>query len=131
VTAVQVVLQRLLVLAAAVALLGHGGLEIAPRIAQAGSSLTAAAATSPPTPSRAASRPAAESAPVAPVASLRVALALQAPSSGGETAAGPGSRPLVAPHLVAQPVVRPPTPSYVLGPGGGASGRAPPVPAGT
>jgi hypothetical protein len=129
VTAVQQVLQRLLVLAAAVALLGHGGLEIAPRIAHAGASLTASAAA--PAPTRVASRPVAESAPIVPAGTLRTALAVPAPSNGGDTAAGPGSRPLVAPHLVAQPVVRPPTPSYVLGVGGGASGRAPPVPAGT
>lgn len=121
-------LQRLLVALAALALLGHGGLEIAPRLAAAAASSTAAAA---PTVARPASRPVAESAPVAPTSTLRTALAVQAPTSGGDTAGGPGPALAVAPHLVAQPVVRPPTPSYVLGAGGGASGRGPPAPAGT
>jgi hypothetical protein len=129
VTVLQVTLQRLLVVAAALALLGHGGLDIAPRLVAAATSSTAGAAG--PATARPVSRPAAESKPVAPASTLRTALAVPAPPSGGDTAAGPGSTLTVAPHLVAQPVVRPPTPSYVLGAGGGASGRAPPAPAGT
>ncbi len=125
---VTAALQRLLVVLAAFVLLGHGGLEIAPRLAAAAASSTATAA---PSAARPASRPAAESRPVAPTTTLRTALAVQAPTGGGETASGPGAWLTVAPHLVAQPVVRPPTPSYVLGAGGGASGRGPPAPAGT
>ena len=121
--------QRLLVVLAAFALLGHGGLEIAPRLAAAAATSTAHASA--PAVARPASRPAAESKPVAPTSTLRTALAVQAPASAGEAAGGPGTTLNVAPHLVAQPVVRPPTPSYVLGAGGGASGRAPPAPAGT
>jgi hypothetical protein len=124
-------LQRLAVVAAAVALLGHGGVELAPRLTAAGAGVPAASAATPPAARPAAVRPAAESKP-APVASvLRLALALAAPTAGTDAAAGPGSSPLVAPHLLARPVVRPPTPSYVRGIRGSASGRAPPAPAGT
>jgi len=125
---VSSLLQRLAVVVAALALLGHGGIELGPRLVVAASS-TAAAAT--PATSRPVSRPAAESKPVAPATSVRTALAVPAPPTGGDTAARPGATLSVAPHLVARPVVRPPTPSYVLRPGGGASGRAPPAPAGT
>jgi hypothetical protein len=121
--------QRLLLVAAALTLLGHGGLELGPRLVAAGAS--ASPAVSPGSLVRTTSRPAAESKPVAPASTLRTALAVVAPAAGGETAAGPGSVPLVAPHLLSRPVVRPPTRSYVLGVGGGASGRAPPAPAGT
>jgi hypothetical protein len=127
----QALVQRLVVLAAAVVLVGHGGVELAPRLAAAGASLSSSSAAVAPAQVRTGSRPAAESKPIAPASTLRTALALPAPNSGGDTAAGPGPNPLVAPHLVAQPVVRPPTPSYALGAGGGASGRAPPAPAGT
>lgn len=124
-------LQRLAVVAAAVALLGHGGVEIAPRLLAGGASVAAASGATPSASRSVPSRPAAESKP-APVASvLRLALAVAAPSGGADTAAGPGSSPLVAPHLLTRPVVPPPTPSYVRGIRGSASGRAPPAPAGT
>jgi len=126
---VTAALQRLLVALAAFALLGHGGLEIAPRLVAAAASSTASAVA--PAVARQASRPAAESKPVAPTTTLRTALAVQAPPSGGDTAGGRGATLSVAPHLVAQPVVRPPTPSHVLRAGGGASGRGPPATAGT
>jgi hypothetical protein len=129
VTVLQVALQRLLLVAAALALLGHGGLEIAPRLVAAAAGSTASA-TSPAMARPAAARPAAESKPVAPASTLRTALAAPAPQTG-DTAAGPRAALRVAPHLLAQPVVRPPTRPHVLGAGGGASGRAPPVPAGT
>lgn len=128
-TVLQTAAERLLVVLAAFALLGHGGLEIAPRLVAAAASSTASAAA--PALARQATRPAAESKPVAPTPTLRTTLAVQPPTGGGHTAGGPGPTLSVAPHLVAQPVVRPPTPSYVLGAGGGASGRGPPAPAGT
>ena len=128
-TLVQAALQRLLVALAAVALLGHGGIELGPRLAAAASTAVAASGSSAGT-GRPASRPVAESQPVAPVSTLRLALAAAVPT-GGDTAARPGASLSVAPHLVARPVVRPPSRSYVLEVGGGASGRAPPAPAGT
>lgn len=128
-TVLQSTAQRLLVVLAAFVLLGHGGLEIAPRLVAAAAASTAGPAA--PAVARPATRPAAESKPVAPASALRTALALQAPSGAGETAGRPGTTLSVAPHLVVQPVVRPPAPSYVLGAGGGASGRGPPAPAGT
>jgi hypothetical protein len=121
--------QRLLVVLAAFVLLGHGGLEVAPRLVAAAASSTASAVS--PSVARPVSRPAAESQPVASLSTLRTALAVQAPPGSGDTAAGPGGTFAVAPHLVAQPVARPPAPPHVLGAGGGASGRAPPAPAGT
>ena len=105
-------LQRLLVALAAFALLGHGGLEIAPRLVAAAASSTASAAA--PAVARQASRPAAESKPVAPTSTLRTALAVQAPPSGGDTAGGRGATLSVAPHpgraagrAPADPVARP------------------------
>ena len=121
-------LQRLAVVLAALALLGHGGLEIGPRLVVTASSTAGAASAAA---ARPAPRPAAESKPLAPATTLRTALAVQAPPAGGDTAAGPGAAVSVAPHLVARPVVRPPTPSYVLSAGGAPRGRAPPAPAGT
>ena len=124
-------LQRLAVVAAAVALLGHGGVELAPRLLSGGASVAGASAGVPTAARPATSRPAAESQPAPAASVLRLALALAAPSGSADTAAGPGSSPLVAQHLLTRPVVRPPTPSYVRGIRGSASGRAPPAPAGT
>jgi len=132
VDAVRIALQRLLVVAAAVALLGHGGVELAPRLVSAGASATAASGVAPAAVHRpASSRPSAESKPVQGAFVLRLGLAGSVPTADTDAAAGPGSSPRVAPHLVARPVTRPPTSSHVRGVGGGASGRAPPVPAGT
>ena len=127
----RLLLQRLAVVVAAVALLGHGGVELAPRLIAGGASVAAASAGTPTVGRPAASRPAAESQPAERGATLRAALAVVVPTGSADPVAGPGSVLRVAPHLVARPVVRPPTPSYVLGVGGGASGRAPPAPAGT
>jgi hypothetical protein len=130
-TLVQAALQRLVVLAAAVVLLGHGGLELAPRLAAAGAGAVTTASGVAAGAGRATSpRPAAESQPVSPVSTLRLGLAAAVPT-GGDTAARPGASLSIAPHLVARPVARPPSRSYVLEVGGGASGRAPPAPAGT
>ena len=124
-------LQRLAVVAAAVALLGHGGVELAPRLLAGGASVAAVSAATPAAARPATSRPAAESQP-APAASVqRLALALATASSSADPAAGPGSSPVAAPHLLGGPVLRPPVPSYVRGGRSSASGRAPPAPAGT
>lgn len=131
VDAVRIALQRLLVVAAAVALLGHGGVELAPRLVSAGASATAASGVAPAVHRPAASRPGAESKPVQGAFVLRLGLAGSVPTAGTDAAAGPGSSPRVAPHLVARPVARPASSSHVRGVGGGASGRAPPAPAGT
>jgi hypothetical protein len=131
-TGARQALRRLLLVAAAVALLGHGGVELAPRLTSAGLSVSAASAGTPAAGRPASSRPAAESQPVQRGTTLRSALAAAVvPSGGAEPAAGPGSTPLVAPHLVARPVVRPPTEDLVPDAGGAAGSRAPPGQAGT
>jgi hypothetical protein len=134
-------LQRVAVVAAAVALLGHGGVELAPRLLAGGASVAAASGGTPaaarpatfrPVTSRpVTSQPAAESQPAPAASVLRLALALAAPAGSADTAAGPGSSPLAAPHLLVRPGLRPATPSYVRGIRGSASGRAPPAAAGT
>ena len=125
-------LRRLLVVLAAVTLLGHGGVELAPRLSAAGSTVVAAATGTPTAGRPASSRPAAESQPVERGAQLRPAgAAALAPSGGAEPVAGPGSRPLVAAHLLSAPVARPPTQAPPAGVTGAAPGRAPPGDAGT
>ncbi len=112
--------RRLLVVAATVALLGHGGVELAPRPVAAGAGvLTASAAT-----------PTAKSQPVQPASTLRPSLAVPLGTSGGDPVVGPGPTPLVAPHLVVAPVARAATTSFVREAAGGVSGRAPPLTAG-
>lgn len=125
-------LRRLLVVLAAITLLGHGGVELAPRLTAAGASVSAAAAGTPTAGRPASSRPAAESQPVERGAHLRAAgSAALAPSGGAEPVAGPGSRPLVAQHLRSAPVARPPTQDLPAGTLGASSGRGPPGAAGT
>lgn len=125
-------LRRLAVVAAALVLLGHGGVELAPRLTSAGATVVAAASGTPTVGRPAASRPAAESQPVPRGATLHAALtSAVVPPSSADPAAGPGSRPLVAPHLQGRPVVRPPTDNPNGVPAGATSGRGPPEPAGT
>jgi hypothetical protein len=129
--ALSSVLRRLLVVAAAVALLGHGGAQIGPRLLSVGASATTAAGAAPLLGRVLAPRPVAESQPVERAAQVRSPLVAAAAAGSGDAAAGPGASPLVAPHLVARPLARPPTPSHIRGIDGSASGRAPPVSAGT
>jgi hypothetical protein len=129
------VLQRLLVLAAAVALLGHGGVELGPRLAAAGAGVAAAsssttwlgripvrpAVVSPP----AASQPAPGAVTRGPASTVAAVV-----GASGDPAAGPGSAPLRTPHLAARPAA---LPAGSLTPGGAAgwlSDRAPPAAAG-
>ena len=125
------VARRLLVLLAALVLVGHGGVELAPRLTAAGASVVATAAGTPTTGRPAASRPAAESQPVQTGLTLRGGLAATAPTGSADPAAGPGELPTVAPHLRAAPVVRPPTQTAPSRVEEGTSGRAPPLTAGT
>ena len=127
--------RQLVLVVAALCLLGTGAVELTPR---AGSALAATSAAHGPAVGGASSagratpsRPAAESSAPSSALTLRAAFAAAAPSGGGTAAAPPGSSPLVAPHLIARPVARPPAPSYVLAVPGGPTERAPPVPAGT
>lgn len=130
-TDLALALRRLLVVAAALVLVGHGGVELAPRLTAAGSSVVAAAGGTPSAGRPAASRPAAESQPVQTGLTLRSGLAASVPAGSADPAAGPGELPFLAPHLRAAPVVRPPTRLTADGVEEGASGRAPPVTAGT
>jgi hypothetical protein len=133
---VRTVLQRLLVLAAAVALLGHGGVELGPRLAAAGAGV-AAASSSTTWLGRMPMRPAvvsppAVSQPAPGAATLRQAWAVAAgPGASGDPVVGPGSAPLPAPHLVARPAASPPESLTPGGAAGWVSERAPPVAAGT
>lgn len=130
-SAAALALRRLLVVAAALVLVGHGGVELAPRLTAAGSSVVAAAGGTPTAGRTAASRPAAESQPTQTGLSLRGALAASVPAGSADPAAGPGELRFLAPHLRAAPVVRPPTRLTADGLEEGTSGRGPPVTAGT
>ncbi|MEX2291645.1 MAG: hypothetical protein WD794_15135 [Mycobacteriales bacterium] len=134
-TAVQA-LRRLLVVTAAVALLGHGGVQLTPRLMAAGAGSGAAVGgttTHAPAPARSvAERPAlAGSRPGERAVALRLSRVLAVPAGSTQSVAGPGSSPLVAPLLPAGPGARPPTSPAVRSVLRGASGRAPPVAAGT
>jgi hypothetical protein len=125
-------LRQLVLVVAAVCLLGTGASELAPRAVTAVAATAAAPGSATSSVGRAAAaRPAAESGAPSTTHTLRAALAAAAPGAGAAAAVPPGSVPLVAPHLLARPVVRPPAPSYVLGLPGGPRDRAPPGAAGT
>ena len=125
-------LRRLLVVMAAVTLLGHGGVELAPRLTSAGATVVAAAGGTPTAGRPASSRPAAESQPVERGSHLRSGTASAVvPPGGAEPVAGPGSRPRVAQHLLGAPVVRPPTGQPPTAAVGATSQRGPPGAAGT
>lgn len=128
---VAIALRRLLVVAAALVLVGHGGVELAPRLTAAGASVVATAGGTPTAGRAGATRPAAESQPTRTGLTLRGALAAAVPAGSADPAAGPGELPFLAPHLRAAPVVRPPTRLTADGVEEGASGRGPPAPAGT
>lgn len=130
VTAAAVAVRQLVLLVAAVCLLGTGTVELAPRSLTANA--TAAGAPAVTSVGRATpSRPAAESGAPSTSLTLRSPLAAFSPGSGGAPAMLPGACPLVAPHLVVRPGVRPPTSGCALTLPGGPSERAPPVLAGT
>jgi hypothetical protein len=130
------VLQRLLVLTAAVALLGHGGVELGPRLAAAGAGV-AAASSSTTWLGRMPVRPAVVSPPAVSQPAPGAATPRQASTvaavvgASGDPAVRPGSAPLPALHLVARPAARPPGSLTPGGAPGWVSDRAPPVAAGT
>ena len=130
-SAAALTLRRLLVVAAALVLVGHGGVELAPRLTAAGSSVVATAGGTPTAGRTAASRPAAESQPTQTGLMLRAALAAAVPSGSADPAAGPGRLPVMAGPLRGAPVVRPPTRSTTTDDEDGTSGRGPPGAAGT
>lgn len=130
-TGAALALRRLLLVAAALVLLGHGGVELVPRLTAAGASVVSAAGGTPTAGRSAASRPAAESQPTQTGLTLRGALPAAVPAGSADPAAGPGELPVLAPHLRAAPVVRPPTRPAARGVEEGTSGRGPPVAAGT
>ncbi len=124
-----VLLRPLLLLVAALALVGTGGVELAPRAAPPAVVTVATAAST-----TAASRPAAPSARTdgsVPGPVLRAALSVAAAPTVGGAALPPGRTPHVAPHLVSTPQTRPPTSPDLAAPRGGIDGRAPPVTTGT
>jgi hypothetical protein len=131
VTAAAQGLRRLLVVLAALVLVGHGGVELAPRLTAAGASVVTAAGGTPTAGRTAATRPAAESQPTQTGLQLRVGLAAAVPSGSADPAAGPGELSTLAPHLRTAPVVRPPSEPAPSGVEEGTSGRGPPVAAGT
>ena len=119
-------LRRLLVVAAALVLLGHGGVELGPRLTSAGAGSPTGAGTS-----TAFSRPAAESQPMERGTALRGASAAAVvPAGGTEPVSGPGTGPLTGPQLAGSAVVRRAPPAVSGGTVGAATGRAPPGSAG-
>ena len=119
-------LRPLLLAAAALGLLGSGGVELPPRPA----GLPAAAA-----PAGGVSEPAAPQGPRTDSpqtrAVVRAGLApIASPSAGGPPAA-PGSSTLVVPHLVDSPAAPPPAAPHLRAKHDLASGRAPPLTTGT
>lgn len=125
-------LRQLVLVVAAVCLLGTGLSELAPRAVTSSAAAAATPGSAVSSAGRATPvRPAAESGTPSSTLALRAALAAAAPGAGPAVALPPGSFLLVAPHLRARPVARPPAPSYVLGLPGGPRDRAPPGAAGT
>lgn len=124
-------LGRLLVLAAALALLGHGGVELAPRLVAAGLSVAAGPGATATAGRVVTPRPAAESQPVTPATTLRAALVVPLGTSGADPVARPGPAPFVAPHLGSTALIGRATTSDVGSAVAVTSGRAPPATAGT
>ncbi|MBC7372530.1 MAG: hypothetical protein H7323_00875 [Frankiales bacterium] len=119
----------LLVVVATLALLGTGGVELAPRPATP-VAVTVAAAASATTASRP-TVPAARTDGSVPRAVLRAAVPVAAVPTVGGAALPPERAPHVAPHLVSAPQARPPTSPDLAAPRGGIHGRAPPTTTGT
>ena len=117
-------LLRLVVALASFVLLASGASAVVPRTAVAQPAPVSASFVP---------APASDTSMEAPAAAVVVRSALPATPSPGGSGAGlaPGSSPLVAPHLLAQPQARPPTSPLGTGPGRDAGSRAPPGPAGT
>lgn len=124
--ALLVLLRPLLLVAACLALVGTGGVELAPRAAGAPAvSVLASATTRPDAPAG----PRTDATPPREV--LRAALAAASTPSSGASALSPSAGALVAPHLVSAPQGRPPTAPDLPAPHGVPDGRAPPLTTGT
>ena len=125
-------LRRLLVVGAALVLLGHGAVEVAPRLTAAGGTVTAAAGGAPTASRPGSTRPVAESQPVDRRAAERATVASGlVPPTGADPAAAPGTPLWVAPPWPPRPAVRPPDDDVRARAIGGVDGRAPPAAAGT
>lgn len=127
-------LRPMLLAIVALALVGPGGVELAPR---GGAAIGIQAAAGPAGPALLRSAPALRTAPAAtrtdsgPPASLRAVALSVGTATPAKAALPPPDRPVPALHLVAAPQPPPPTTTLPSAPVGGPDGRAPPGPTGT
>jgi len=111
---------------ASIALLLSGAVDVLPRSAAGPLAPTSAGAAQAP-----AARTGAAEAPSATVGVRAAGLAAVPAPTGPGGGLPPSAGPLVAPHLLADPQSRPPTPALPTTPAGTPGSRAPPGPAGT
>jgi len=124
--------RRLLSLVAAIALLGHGGVELAPRLVAAAAAASSAASPAAPSVGRVGhTRPSTQSQPIAPPSTVRGAVVVTVPAGGADLVGGPGPATSVGLHPPAAALSRPHTQADPLERQTGVSGRGPPAPAGT
>lgn len=124
-------LRRFLVVAAALVLLGHGAVEVAPRLTAAGAIVVGAAGGAPTASRPGSARPVAEAQPLDRRAAERATgVSGLVPPAAADPAAASGTRLGVAPPVPVRPAAHPSDDGVRPGAVGGVDGRAPPGPAG-